>query len=187
MTDRLLEKMIKLSVIDETDKELYRFGLETLLLKFIHYMTYLFIAVALQEVIRFFIFFASFLFLRKNAGGYHARTKEACYIGSCLTVLLTILCMKIIPKWSSAGWICGILALAAGIVVGLIAPVENKNRTLDREETKYFRKRTRYFLVIETIIGFVLLWYGNGHYAVAVFLAIVCEAALLLLGKHAEG
>ena len=37
MTDRILSQLIKLNMIDSEDEEIYRFGLEGLSLKLIHY------------------------------------------------------------------------------------------------------------------------------------------------------
>ena len=87
MTDRILNQLIKLNIIDSEDEEIYRFGLEGIFLKLIHYLSYFLIAALLREWVRFLLFFSAFLLLRKNAGGYHAKTKGGCYVSSCLTVL----------------------------------------------------------------------------------------------------
>ena len=185
MTDRLISQMIKCNIIDKEDEEIYRFGLEGLILKLVHYTTYLLIAVFLGEVIPFFIFFVSFLILRKNAGGYHAKTKSSCYISSCLTVLGIIVFMKYLREWNNLGLILSFCISLADIAIFIIAPLGNKNRELDEEEVMHFKRRTRLFLIIENIFFIVFTIAEKENYVVtiAIVTAVICEAVLLLLEK----
>ena len=187
MTDRLLAQMIKCNIIEKEEEEIYRFGLEGLILKLIHYSTYLLIAALLGEVIPFLVFFAAFLILRKNAGGYHAETKMDCYVSSGLTVLGTIVFMKLFRNWSNVEFICILFVIIANILICMIAPLGNRNRELDEEEQKYFKKKTRVFLLIENIffIAFIISEKGDRFIiiSIAISMAMVCEAILLLLEK----
>ena len=148
-------------------------------------LTYLLIAVFLGEVIPFFIFFVSFLILRKNAGGYHAKTKSSCYISSCLTVLGIIVFMKYLREWNNLGLILSFCISLADIAIFIIAPLGNKNRELDEEEVMHFKRRTRLFLIIENIFFIVFTIAEKENYVVtiAIVTAVICEAVLLLLEK----
>ncbi len=183
MTDRLLEQMIKWNIIRSEDEEIYRFGLEGLLLKSVHYMSYLFIAFLFREMISFLLFFTAFLLLRKNAGGYHAKTRRRCYIISCATVICVLTAMQMISKWTNAAIIAVGLILTADLIICMEAPVDNKNRLLDEEEKKYFRKRCLGLLAVVNVFFWLLNMLGKKTVALAIMLAVVCEAMLLLLGK----
>lgn len=187
MTDRILSQLIKLNIIDSEDEEIYRFGLEGILLKLIHYFSYFLIAVLFREWVRFFIFFSAFLFLRKNAGGYHAKTKGGCYVSSCLTVLCVIIGIKAAAYCQYAVPAAGILVLFADTAVFALAPRGNRNRMLDQEETAAFRRRSYGFLIAENMLAILLLAAGLKEYAFPVMLAVICEAVLLLLEKMREG
>lgn len=183
MTDRILGQLIKLNIIDSEDEEIYRFGLEGLFLKIIHYSSYLIIAFILHEVIRFVIFFASFLFLRKSAGGYHAKTKGGCYISSCLTVFCMMICLRVFTDWEYSLQIGSVLIMLADVCIFLIAPLGNRNRILDQEEQQIFKRRSYGFLILENFLIILLILTGQIKYAVPVLLAVECEGVLLLLEK----
>lgn len=183
MTDRILDQMIRLHIVDSEEAEIYRFGLEGLLLKIVHYISYLLIAILFGEVLQFLLFFAAFMVLRKSAGGYHAKTKAGCYIVSCLTVAVEVTSIKFIAAWKYAVEICLILTIVADGFILRIAPLGNHNRELDETEIRYFRKRTLIFLAVENFIIFLLFITKQTYCAIPVVLAIFCQMILLISGK----
>ncbi len=195
VTDRMLDSMIRLGVVDRNDAEIYRFGLEAMVWKTFHYASYLLIAFFCGETVCFLYFFLSFLLLRKNGGGYHAKTKAECYVLSCLMVFGTVVCMKVVQGWNgwnhivhmgSVGWLLALVA-AADFIIFITAPLGNRNRELEEEEKRYFRKRTRGLLVGENILVVLLGLAGKAEYAVAVAMAVMWEASVLLAEKIREG
>ena len=187
MTDRLLKQMIKWDIIRSEDEEIYRYGLEGLILKLMHYTSYLIIAVLFREMLAFLFFFFAFLLLRKNAGGYHAKTRVHCYIFSCATVLCVLTIMKTIPEWGSTTILTAGLILLSDLIICITAPMENENRPLDEEEKNCFRKRCLGVLAVENIFFWLLNTLGKDTFALAIALAVICEAILLLLGKIRKG
>lgn len=187
MTDKILNQLISLHIIHREDVEIYRFGLENLLLKILHYTSYLFIAVLSHEMPGFLVFFSAFLLLRKSSGGYHAKTKFGCYIYSCATVLGAIMCIKFLPAINGIEHVCVILLLLCDIVIWMIALLGNRNRELDKEESLLLKKKIRIYLLIENILVITLIITEHKVFALAMFLAIGCQAMLLLLEKSREG
>lgn len=189
MTDKLVNQMIKLQVIDDDEKEIYRFGIESLLLKILHYSSYLLIAAFSNEVVRFLIFFLTFLVLRKSAGGYHAKSKAGCYCISCFTVLSAIISMKILSNYENNLEVLApvfLLTILCDVIIVRFAPLGNRNRELEEAETRYFRKRTRMVLCGENILVFLFVFLKLEGYAIGIVLAILCQAVLLLLEKRNE-
>lgn len=183
MTERLLKQMIQLHIIDSEDIEIYRFGLEGLWLKMIHYSSYFVIAVFCHEWKRFLVFFIAFLLLRKSAGGYHAKTRSGCYIGSCLLVFCIVMCMKMIRFQENAILAGGVLMALADLCIFIFAPMENRNRVYDEEESRYFRNRAMKILLFENMIAVFLFVLGKTESAMPILLAASVEAGLLLIEK----
>ena len=186
IADRLLKKMIQYNIIDKEDAEIYRFGLEGLTLKLFHYSTYLLIAFFLGEVSQFIMFFMAFLLLRKNAGGYHAKTKVGCYLLSCMTIMGAILIGKYVQEINLTELLMGIGIISlviADIVIGCLAPLGNRNRILNDREIKYYKKKTRIVLGIENIIVFLLVMNQLESYAIPIYLAILIQMIILLIEK----
>lgn len=155
MADRIIGQLVTLGLIDREEEPIYRFGLEALVLKALHYASYLLIAVSFCEVFRFLVFFTAFTMLRKNAGGYHAKTKGGCYVGSCATVLAMLLCIKgfsVLPPLLAV-LVCLSITLTGNIVVWVVAPLGNRNRAFDKEEDRVFKHRTHIYLISENLIS----------------------------------
>ena len=183
MTERIICQLIRYDIIDRKDEEIYRFGLEVLFLKCFHYISYLFIAFLCGELLRFLLFFVVFSLLRKNAGGYHAKTRTGCYIASCFTILLVVISLKYIEmKGIVLALAVAFLILADGIIIGL-APLENKNRKLDNAEKGYFRKKSVLILMLENILFILLLIMNINEIVLPIVAAVVCQAGLLLIHK----
>lgn len=183
MTDRIIRQMIRLNIINSEEEEIYRFGLNGLELKILHYLSYLFIAAIMGEMIPFFVFFIAFLFLRKNAGGFHASTKKGCYLCSCATVFAVLICIKTVPVWNYVMLIHLAFLLLADILIYEVAPLGNRNRVLDEEETYFFRKQTIVILSLENAIVFALLLTEKMNYITPIVLAAIVEAGLLSAEK----
>lgn len=183
MTDKLLNCMLLWQIIDKDETEIYRFGLESMKLKVLHYSTYLLIAIFTGELTRFLTFFIAFSLIRKNRGGYHAETSRQCYVVSCLTVGGFCLLIKILPLWKHVAVVLGTIVVILDVQVWKLAPSANKNRELDRDEIVAFRKKTRIFLAIDNVILIILFILRSVNYATAVSMAIILESILLIVNK----
>lgn len=183
MTDKLITQMIEWGIISEEEIDIYQFGLDVLFLKLFHYISYLLIAIFCGRLVDFIVFFLAYLCLRKNAGGYHSETKWGCYIWSCLTVIVVVLIMKYVTMHNDLIIMSSVYFIIADFVIILFAPLENRNRGLDKEERMHFRKRTVLVLITENILILLFLIIFKSHYAIPLILAVVCQAILLLLQK----
>ncbi len=184
MTDRLITLMLKWKIINEDEIEIYGFGLETLFLKTFHYISYLLIAIFCDELVAYAIFFIAFLCLRRNAGGYHSKTKLSCYFWSCLTVISVIFIVKYVMTYGTPLIISIGCLVVADIIIFMLAPLGNRNRELDIIETNLFRKRTIWVLISENTLVLLLVVVDRIQYSLPLILAIICQAILLLLQKR---
>ena len=91
------------------------------------------------------IFWICLSILRKYAGGYHADTEKRCYIISFIIVITSLFCIKLINYSEVRGTILQTLSF---LVILFLAPVENRNHILDREEKRRYGIKTRINLIL---------------------------------------
>lgn len=176
--ESVLFRMKLKKVINVDEEDVYRFGLECLLLEVIHYSSYIVISFILKMTIPMLVSAMVLIPLRRKSGGYHARTRVRCYLFSCTIVAVVCLLNKIIfPLWLSI-----ITLLLSNVIVVALAPVENENRSFDQTERKKFRKQALIILMMADMAviisgiadGVIFQWLLNG---------VVIAAQLTLFGK----
>lgn len=165
-------------IISESEEDVYYFGLECLLIKLIHYSSYMLIGALLRMLIPMLISAIVLIPLRRKSGGFHARTRIGCYLISCFVVVVVCLLDKVIfPLWLGA-----VTTLGANAIIFAFAPIENENRILDYDEKKKFRKQTLMILTLADIA--IIISYKN-HIEVCQWLlnGMLVAAMLNLAGE----
>lgn len=151
--------MVNDGIILESEQDIYDFGIECLLLKLIHYISYITIAVMMRQVFDLFVMACAFYPLRVNAGGYHAKTRIGCYFVSCLTVFSGLM----IYRQHFSDKVYFICWIAASIIIYLNAPLDNEGKIMSRSEVEYYKKKTRVvIIVLGVLIGGI--WELNKDY-----------------------
>ncbi len=79
----ILIKMQTGKLVDEEEIEIYQFGIECMLLKVVHIVSYLLIGICMRELLSLLVSGSILIPLRRKAGGFHAKTRMGCYIFSC--------------------------------------------------------------------------------------------------------
>jgi accessory gene regulator B len=140
------------------------------------------IGLLLNIVVESAVFFGSFLFIRRYAGGYHAKKEWMCLILSTLGVSLSLVLVYYIKLFLWLKTVFFILSLLSGIVICLISPLEAKNKPLSQDEKKKysFFSIIRVFLAIITIILFALFKFY--FISVPVTTAVLYEGVLIIGG-----
>ena len=140
-TDTVVDWMIRCNVINEADKELYKYALHSLILLVSPLILAGGIGFGLGSVKHGVALIFPFMVLRKFSGGYHAKKLHTCIMGSGFLLFLCImLSMHMQCDWK--------LAIATGIAsVSLIvfSPIDNENRRLDTNEKRTYKKTTVFF------------------------------------------
>lgn len=174
--EMFVKKLVSNEIISCSEADIYKFGMECFLLKMIHCVSYFIIAACFQMVPELIVIGSILIPLRRNAGGYHARSKTGCYLFSCCYIAILLFLSKAAIRplfW----W--GALTIADAVLY-FRSPADNENKRLDKAEVEYFRKKTRYLLIgtnaacmVLTALGFCYI--GN------LFQCAVCAAAFLLV------
>lgn len=180
---RVIALLAQEGMISEDDSEVYFFGLEMLFQKILHYSTMLllgFLFGMLLETILFMIFWGV---LRIYAGGYHAKSKIACYGISCSIIPLIIILLKWVP-WPN--WTALLVCIVSIGIILRFAPVGNENKPLDEIEKVVYRRKTVILLILESCVALIAAWFQIGILLPVIALSMATAAVMLLMSKMQE-
>ncbi len=169
-------------MIEESQIELYKYGLERFLYKMVSYLTLLLLALHMKLFIQSAVFLIFFILLRERTGGYHASTKLRCFIG---TIGIYILPMKlVIPILIENNIIAWILLILSTLLIYIWAPVNHPNLQFDEGEVMMYRDKARKILAVEiTIIFFSTIFNAEKSLIISEILGITLCAFLISIAK----
>lgn len=183
MFDSLAEKIVKrltyAKVIDESDRELYLFGMQQFLSAIFGLFSIFIIIMVMGELLNGVLFFAAFSVLRQYAGGYHAETKIGCYFLSIFSVTIILILVKYFVIDAVP---CMIITVALLAVIILLSPVEAINKPLDQTERVVYRRRTIVIALSEFVVAVVLVCLGLTKQASSIMFAYGLVVFSLLMG-----
>ncbi|MDO9492053.1 accessory gene regulator B family protein [Acetobacterium sp.] len=180
MAERITDILVSNEIIIAENRNLYAYGLQQGLLMIFNIATIMGIGIVLNMVWESIIFLLTFIPLRSNTGGYHAKTQLRCYLYSVAMITATLMGIKIIP-WT--GIICIALTLVAGMIIFFLAPVEAVNKPLGQVEKAVYKKRTRFFLVLFVFLVLLFCYIGQLAISVCIMMGNVVVGIVLVLGR----
>lgn len=192
MTEKIMENVWKgmktTGNVDEEDKEIYLFGFYQGLIFLLNLVTALLTGIILNMFLESVLFLICFIPLRIFAGGYHAKTQFRCYVMSTVTTVILLYLIAFLQKNMGVEAIA--LYIIATCIIWKLAPVQDKNKPLDLDEQKKYRKRVHSLLIIISCISGCLYFWGI-YVVPAVVVCVVCQLSIVLIwGKlknHAHG
>lgn len=136
----------------------------------------------IPEVVMFTLFFS---FLRRHAGGYHAKNFKNCYIGS---VILIVVVVKFGVLYAIRHFVFLEVAYVIAVMsIYVIGTVNHPNMDFTNKELRESTKCTRAWVMLESVILIGLKCYGvKKEYIISGVLGVVTCACLLLLSKGKE-
>ena len=184
MFQRFSERITDLVLTNEDnlqeDRAIYQYGIQQGLILLLNFSTTLVIGLIFRMPLESILFLTFYMPLRSFAGGYHAKTAVRCYIFSIVMMTAVLWAMRLVTY---SGLVCSCLGLIAGIIIWMLAPVENQNKPLDDIETKVYRNRARSILLVECTV-FLFAVIGNMEQLAMCIVMVFCTLAMmLLLGK----
>lgn len=177
----LVDNMIKYGIIDnETDRELYIYGLRNGSFVLINILTGLLFAWYLHKMLLFLILMVCFMPLRSYCGGFHCNSRIRCYILStviiCIVLQVQNILIKIIPCVFS-------LAAISGVYVwkNCLEPCESEQ--LEVEEITYYNTCKRKVIVKIFISVAILLVFKCEMFATSIMSSVILTAILIFLSE----
>ena len=180
ISEDIVSWQIKKNLLKDDQRALYLYAYEILLNQIINIVVAVFIAVIMRAPMPVFVFLASYIPLRSYCGGYHARTNGVCTVVSAILILIVCLLEKYI-----VGTVALILPIAgfliSGILIFIFAPVPDRNKLLDEEETSRYRSKSRLFWLSEVIVC-ALFWFVNIRVCVVLAISHMLLSVMLVYG-----
>lgn len=157
LSTHLTEKLLSNGTISDEDKDLYIYGLFMLFSHLMFFIIACIFGLILGCIFESIIFYIAFQFIRRYAGGYHAKTETRCEIMSALSIL----CCIVIIKCSKMYYI-NIALLSTSLVFAVLiftfCPLDTPEKPLTDKEHKYFRKISLIILsliIVAIIVSFI--------------------------------
>ncbi|MFQ8655471.1 MAG: accessory gene regulator ArgB-like protein [Mediterraneibacter gnavus] len=152
LSERLTDYVIKTGVVSEESYAIYQYGFQIGIEMLSCFLVCFGIAIYLRMIPEFLVFTGSFMLLRTYAGGVHLNSFTRCFICSVFVQTLVLLISKQCTILLPIAWV---IILCGSILVCGLAPVENINRELDKEEKAHCKKVT--VKILSGIIAFTLI------------------------------
>lgn len=173
--------LINNNIIKKEDAEIYSYGFKEMIFITLNVLTTIFIGLIFNKMFEVILFMVTYIPIRVYAGGYHARTKLRCYIFSVLMLISVCYILKLYLLKSYLS--IGILAIISSGIILYLAPIEDKNKTLDEIEIKVYKKRTIRNLVIILIVLCTTLIFNKINLSACICISLLCNGIMLILGK----
>lgn len=183
LTEYLTDSFSREGIISEEDKEIVQFGLESLSGNLLGIVLILAIGIGFGHILEAILLWMFWFFLRKNAGGFHAKTKVGCLFVS-VGMLMVSFVVFVIYERTNTFYLAH--SLVAGSVIWLIAPIDNSMKQLDSIERKVYQRRVRILLCLEEAILLVAMVLNVIHIIRSINMAIFIVGASLVLGRGKE-
>lgn len=157
ISSKIVEILIKHSLVENEDKELYLYGLFILLSQILYFIIVITIGILFNVIFESIIFYITFQFIRRYAGGYHASTETRCEILSTLSILCCIVLIKLSKMYDIRIALLSI-SLVFTVLIFIFCPLDTPEKPLSDKEYKYFRKISCIILsliIVAIIVSFI--------------------------------
>lgn len=179
-SNKLANLLIEAGAIKSDDRDLYVYGISQTCLFILNIATTIVVGLILGMVWESIAFSLAYIPMRTYAGGYHSKTQFRCYLLSIAIITASLLAVKFIP-WN--GVICIVIMICAGLAVLFLAPVEDSNKPLDKQEKEVYRKRTYIILGVLAGIAYICWFVGALFVSINITVAFLALSVMLVLGK----
>ena len=152
LSKRLASFFVCQKIINEEDEEVYEYGLQLLLSTVANGLIALLIAIITRTLLQCVLYLATFVVMRKTAGGYHANT----HLGCCCILAVVLSCFIAFVKFAPVDVyiLIALFSIAFSVItIFLFSPLEHKNKPISSEDKISLKRKSRiYILIISAII-----------------------------------
>lgn len=182
ISSKIVEILIKHSLVENEDKELYSYGFFILLSQILYFIIVTTIGILFNIILESVIFYIAFQFIRRYAGGYHAATETRCEILSTLSIIASIGIIKLSKIYDFKTTLL-IITLISMVIIFIFCPLDTSEKPLTEKEFKYFRKISWIILSL-IIIAIIVSFYFKFNVVFAPCCAsLILEGVLIGTGK----
>ena len=178
IVDKLTYYCLNEELIKSEDVPWFKYGLEKRISTIIVGIPFLIIAFLISSFLCAVSFFASYFFVRKYIGGYHAKSVLGCIFFSLLMEIVFLGCL---PYLINTPFLSGIHVISI-VAVFLLAPYNHPNMHLSLDEITVCKKKGRHRICIATLICLIVQLAEGSEIAKGCTIGIVMAATLLCFG-----
>ena len=182
LSTRITEKLISSNIVKQEDRDLYIYGIFMLLSQLMFILLTVVFGLVLNCVIESIVFYIAFQFIRRYAGGYHAKTEARCEIMSTQSIFACLVIIRLSDLYGfDTVLLC--LAIVAAISIAVFCPLDTPEKPLSEKEFKYFRKIS--WVILFVIAGTIVISYFfrfNVLFAPCC-MSLILESILIIAGK----
>lgn len=182
ISSKVVEILIKHSLVENEDKELYLYGFFILLSQILYFIIVITIGVLFNVIFESVIFYITFQFIRRYAGGYHAKTETRCKIFSTLSILACIVAIKL-SKTYDFQTVLLLITILSAVCIFIFCPLDTPEKPLSEKEFKYFRKISWIVLLVISIAIIVSYFFKFNLLFAPCCISLILESILLVAGK----
>lgn len=182
LSKKIVKCFVKQSNISDDEQELYQYGFFILFSQILYFIIALIIGILCEVILESIIFYIAFQFIRRYAGGYHASTETRCEIFSTLSILASIVAIKL-SKIYDFQTVLLLITILSAVCIFVFCPLDTPEKPLSDKEFKYFRKVS--WIILFVIIVAIIISYVFKFQMVTVpcCLSLILESILLAAGK----
>lgn len=182
LSNKIVKCFVKQSNISDDEQELYQYGFFILFSQILYFIIALIIGILCEVILESIIFYIAFQFIRRYAGGYHASTETRCEIFSTLSILASIVAIKL-SKIYDFQTVLLLMTILSAVCIFVLCPLDTPEKPLSDKEFKYFRKVS--WIILLMIIVAIIVSYVFKFQVVTVpcCLSLILESILLAAGK----
>jgi accessory gene regulator B len=168
--------------VQESDIPWFEYGMLKRMATLFSLIPCFILAVLMVDLITAISFFCALFFVRKYAGGYHARTPIKCIIVSLLGELAVL---DLIARCLS-NHLIGVANILCLVLIFLLAPINHPSLGWSPVDIDICRKRVRIRTVILTVMISAMCYVGCNRIAKGFLTGIAMTIFLLCLGYISE-
>lgn len=172
---------VKKGVIDEEVKDVYIYGSELLISEMICTLLVMGIGLYAGKFIETLLYLASYIPIRIYAGGYHATSHRNCTVifNLCYIVIFFVVDKMLSLKLDH---ILYILSIGSGLIVIILAPIEDLRKPLDEREKYIYGEKAKKRVLLLLLFAIIIAWLiPQWKEKICYGISAVCEIAVLLL------
>lgn len=165
------------------DIDFITYGFFVVLSKFIYGAICVISGLVFNRFVESIVFYISFLFVRKYAGGFHASSEKRCFIYSFFSIISANFCIYLASMVIKFEYFIIVTSVLSAVLIVLNTPILSQEKDLTYNEMKIYAKYSKIRTILMMFIICVLHIANLTKIAIAIGTAMNLEGGLVMIGK----
>lgn len=171
----------KKNMIETSEIAIFCYGMEVIVSTFVGISTIILISAFLKNISFGILYLLYIVPIRMYVGGYHAKSYLKCNIVFSCFFIIALLCYQNMGLREYK--ILSYFNLMSTILIFNLAPLENKNKLIEKSKKKIYRNIDVLFYIVGGIVG---ICFKHLYWINILTIVITNVTILLLIGKGEE-